>query len=92
MPSLYFAPNSRLFAVTNLNEMNGPQEVQIWDSSTHKKLKTLRGHTRNIIMASWSPDSTQLATSSFDKTIRVADLTALIGKIKESGKTDLLNS
>ena len=36
-----------------------------------RKLKVLKGHSRRIESVAWTPDGTQLATGSQDKTVKV---------------------
>ena len=41
---------------------------------TGKKLRVFKGHTRRIESVAWSPDGSQLATGSQDKTVKVWDV------------------
>ncbi|HVL37767.1 MAG TPA: WD40 repeat domain-containing protein [Fimbriimonadaceae bacterium] len=43
----------------------------IWDMKTYKRLNSLRGHTDQVIHATFSPDGRFVATSSPDRTVRV---------------------
>ncbi|KAI9476439.1 MAG: WD40-repeat-containing domain protein [Benjaminiella poitrasii] len=69
------------------------RKVMIWNVQDKKMVYSLDGHTSNITCARWSNDSRHLlATSSYDKTLRVWDVgTALTanaaGSDKEGGSS-----
>jgi WD40 repeat protein len=50
--------------------------VQLVDASTGRVRRTLNGHTRPVCSLSVSPDGRQLATSSWDRTVRLWDISA----------------
>ncbi|WP_439625365.1 WD40 repeat domain-containing serine/threonine protein kinase [Gemmata sp.] len=45
----------------------------IWDTSTGAEVRTLRGHSGQVLSVGWSPDGTRIATGSYDRTVRVWD-------------------
>lgn len=60
------------------------RKVMIWSVQEKKPVYTLDGHTANITCARWSLDSRNLvATSSYDKTIRVWDIGAALNDVKD---------
>src|SRR5205085_11298326 len=48
--------------------------VRSWDAATGDVLQVLRGHTDLPLAIAFSPDGTRLASSSYDKTIRIWQL------------------
>ncbi|KAI8996987.1 hypothetical protein BDB01DRAFT_830616 [Pilobolus umbonatus] len=55
------------------------RKVMIWSVQDKKMTYTLDGHTANITCARWSPDDRNLvATSSFDKSLRIWDVGSAI--------------
>jgi len=45
----------------------------VWDAATGTILAELRGHTRGVRCAAFSPDGTRIVTASWDNTARVWD-------------------
>jgi len=48
--------------------------VQLWDSATGKALARLARHTAAITSLAFSPDNTQLASASWDRSARLWDI------------------
>jgi WD40 repeat protein/tetratricopeptide (TPR) repeat protein len=46
-------------------------QVQIWDTATRGRRSTLTGHTNSVIRVRFSRDQRQVATASYDGTVRV---------------------
>jgi WD40 repeat protein len=52
-----------------------PVNITYWDLNAEQNRKVLEGHTAAVTFAAWSKDGKLLATTSWDKTIRVYDTT-----------------
>lgn len=68
--SVRFSPNSRWLAA-GLSENIGTGAIELWDTSTWSQIRNLHGHTGVVRGLGWSKDSTRLASSSFDNTVRL---------------------
>ena len=49
--------------------------VRLWDVHTGKQLRTLKGHRNGVTSVAFSPDGKTLASSSWDGTVLLCDLT-----------------
>jgi WD40 repeat protein len=47
--------------------------VIVWNVERRRAVRTLTGHTAEVIAASWSPDGRRLASGSIDATVRIRD-------------------
>jgi WD40 repeat protein/serine/threonine protein kinase len=45
--------------------------VKVWEATSGRELRTLRGHSNAVRAVAWSPDSQRLATASLDGTAKV---------------------
>jgi WD40 repeat protein len=63
--SAAFAPDGRTLA------LGMRRDVQLWDATTGKRLRTLRGHANWVLSVSFSADGKTLASGSSDKTARL---------------------
>ena len=45
--------------------------VKIWDTTTGKKLRTFKGHTKGVTSVAYSPDGRRVVSGSFDGTVKV---------------------
>jgi ribosome assembly protein 4 len=62
-----FSPRSSSQMVSG----SGDSTARIWDCDTGTPIHTLKGHTSWVLVVSWSPDDTIIATGSMDNTVRL---------------------
>src|SRR5262249_42912572 len=66
---LRFAPDGRALAVA------AGKTVGLWDPATGKRQRLLSGHTEDIHLMAFAPDGKALATWSWDRALRLWDMT-----------------
>ena len=66
--TISFSPDSKLLAAP------ARRETIVWDLASRRQRHVLKGHAGNCQAAVFSPDGTQLATSSRDATIKLWDV------------------
>ncbi|MEP6756210.1 MAG: hypothetical protein ABJA67_11970 [Chthonomonadales bacterium] len=71
--SVAISPNGQMLAAAGgLPGQSG--QVVIWNVADLKPIKTLEGHTDNILGMAFSADNLRIATTSYDKTVRIWDI------------------
>lgn len=71
------------------------EQVSVGQPETHQLLKQIRnldGHTQPINRLAWSPDNRLLATTSYDCTVRLWNMTARDAPLVLAGPTDWVTS
>ncbi len=68
---LAFAPDGKTLAAGY--DHDGGETLRLWDLRT-KKAKTLTGHDSTVMAMAISPDGKTMATASYDRSVRVWDL------------------
>ena len=71
--------------LSRLDSNDGKAEVRVWDTRTHEEVLDIKGHTNSVFAVDVSPDSTKLATGSFDKTACIWNITTgqrLVGPLQ----------
>ena len=70
-----FSADGKRLAVAGASRPLLTGEVRILDAETAREVWSLKGHAITVLDVAFSPDGHRLATSSFDHTVRLWDLT-----------------
>jgi len=71
-----FSPDRKLIAKSERESVQDEGSVDLYEISTGKLLRTIKGHKGLIESIAFSPDGKRLATGSWDSTVLVWDLTS----------------
>jgi WD40 repeat protein len=77
---LAFHPNGRLLAIPSRVRRGSNHCIRIWDAANGREVLRLRGHTDRVLSLAFSPDGRRLASMSEDRTVKVWDVGAGLGK------------
>ncbi len=72
-PAAFSPDGTRVVAATVPSSARGEFQAIEWDASTGKELVRFTGHTGTITGVAFSPDGKWLATSSYDRSVRIWD-------------------
>ena len=72
--ALTFSPCGRYLAAGGWWQQTDKMSIRLWDMTTAENIATFWGHTTDIQSLAFSPDSTLLASSSYDGTILLWDM------------------
>jgi WD40 repeat protein len=74
--SVAFSPDGRLLASAGSTD----KTIKLWEVATGREVRTLRGHGDSVYSVAFSPDGRLLASASRDTTIKLWDLSAILGR------------
>jgi WD40 repeat protein/nitrous oxidase accessory protein NosD len=78
--SVAFSPDGRLLASGGCKGGDVDDRIQLWDVSSGQRLSLFQGHTGCVNSVAFSPDGRLLASGSGDATIKLWDISGLVGR------------
>jgi WD40 repeat protein len=84
-----FSPDSRLLAVAG-GQPSAKGDLRLYSVADWKLLATLGGHEDVVFSVAFHPDGKRLASASFDKTVKIWDLTSHKAERTLTGHSDFV--
>jgi len=72
-----FSPDGKRIVSGGGPDNFGSGEIKIWDAQTGQETLTLKGHSDTVNSVSFSPDGKRIVSGSWDKTVKVWDISSL---------------
>ncbi len=78
-----FSPDGKLLAIGFQGAVHFTSYVHIWDFEKQQELFRFPCHEEPLSQVAWSPDGKTLGTCSYDKTVKLWDIAAMLNKMSK---------